>query len=546
MSTLGIIGALAQGYTDAAAERRRQNLSLGEHQRDLQIGLLDKLIADPSTPAEYKDTLLQQRIATTNANQYDKNGMLKLPSLDDTMRQLPPIQRTTPGSIQAPAIQLPSAPPDVGFRTRPDTTGDTAAYAPRPTSAVPLGGATMPSGASGGAGAALPPSGIQKPSGAPSVPPMLQMPTAPPTLPATPVAIPATGAGQFHAMTPQEQVQHDIAIRKSHADALIEQGVSPQQAYVAAGLSIKPELHNIPWGGKAINPYTGQEFSGGVKPIGQPIKMVDDAGNWKLFQRMSDGSMQPVEQDGMVIPPPPSFTPTQRTSTTSDEFGVKSTTTSQTQKIVPGTKGAGAAKTTITKPSAPPTSGGQADTRTPAEKRADFKNQKALELAQAKIGSIPTTATRNMAEKAPSVQHFADNLLAMMDAKDANGAPVLDLGPGASRWQEFWTGKVGTSNPAFTTFRTNAELLATALANMHVGQRGAEQTVKRFENLIAWGKQSPDNMRAALKVIKDYAIVKQHEAMPKPVNLNAPSGSAKTPEDEANEYLQSLGKGGPK
>lgn len=66
-------------------------------------------------------------------------------------------------------------------------------------------------------------------------------------------------------------------------------------------------------------------------------------------------------------------------------------------------------------------------------------------------------------------------------------------------------GKVGAPNPEFTKLRTDVGLLTTKLMRMHVGARGGELMMQHFQNLIDSGKQSPENMRAALDEIDQYA-----------------------------------------
>jgi hypothetical protein len=116
-----------------------------------------------------------------------------------------------------------------------------------------------------------------------------------------------------------------------------------------------------------------------------------------------------------------------------------------------------------------------------------------------------TAATKSMVEAAPGVITLANRVKQLMAAKDAKGNPVLDLGPGASRWQEFMAGKVGSSNAEFTKLRTDIGLLSTKLMRMHVGARGGELIMQHFKDLIDSGKQSPENLNAALDEIIQYA-----------------------------------------
>ena len=110
-----------------------------------------------------------------------------------------------------------------------------------------------------------------------------------------------------------------------------------------------------------------------------------------------------------------------------------------------------------------------------------------------------TAATRTMSEAAPKVVSMVDRVAALVDKQ------AKDLGPMASRWQEFMAGKVGAPNPEFTKLRTDVGLLQTMLMRMHVGARGGQEMMKHFQDLIDTSKQSPQNLKAALGEIKEYA-----------------------------------------
>lgn len=118
---------------------------------------------------------------------------------------------------------------------------------------------------------------------------------------------------------------------------------------------------------------------------------------------------------------------------------------------------------------------------------------------QAGSVNTPTTQTRTMVEAAPKVIGFVDRIGKMIDQQAAS------LGPAASRWSEFMAGKVGAPNPDFTKLRTDVALLQTALMRMHVGARGGEQMMEHFRDLIDVSKQSPENLKAALEEIREYA-----------------------------------------
>ena len=110
-----------------------------------------------------------------------------------------------------------------------------------------------------------------------------------------------------------------------------------------------------------------------------------------------------------------------------------------------------------------------------------------------------SSSTKTMVESAPKVKDFVAKIVPQIDkVKD-------QLGPAAGRWTEFMAGKVGADNPEYTKLRTNIGLLSTLLMRMHVGARGGEYIMKHFQDLIDQGKQSPDNLKAAIGQINDYA-----------------------------------------
>lgn len=116
--------------------------------------------------------------------------------------------------------------------------------------------------------------------------------------------------------------------------------------------------------------------------------------------------------------------------------------------------------------------------------------------AEAK-SKIPTSTSRTMAETAPKVLDLVNQV-----EKDLQN---VQPGPLASRYHEFMTGTVGVADPAWTSYRTNVGLLTTLLMRMHVGARGGTQMMDHFKGLLNQGRQSPENMKAALQEIRTYA-----------------------------------------
>lgn len=132
-----------------------------------------------------------------------------------------------------------------------------------------------------------------------------------------------------------------------------------------------------------------------------------------------------------------------------------------------------------------------------------------------------TSTTRTMIEAAPRVLDFVQRIRPLIQQEQK------DLGPASGRWSEFMAGKVGAPNPNFTKLRTDVGLLQTLLMRMHVGSRGGEYIMKHFQDLIDTGKQSPENLNAALDEIERYANDVAHEGQQGQQPAGAPPPGAK-------------------
>lgn len=168
------------------------------------------------------------------------------------------------------------------------------------------------------------------------------------------------------------------------------------------------------------------------------------------------------------------------------------------------TKATKAFATAIQQPQRPPQqlmlSVGGDGSLTPIQARAGVPlPPNTMTPARASALEGPTTYTKNMTERAPTVLNLADKVLANIDANEKQ------YGPLGSRWDEFTAGKIGLKNEGYTQYKTQVTLLQTALLNMHLGSKGGQQMFEHFKDLLDQAKQDPDNMRTALAAIKDYA-----------------------------------------
>lgn len=141
-----------------------------------------------------------------------------------------------------------------------------------------------------------------------------------------------------------------------------------------------------------------------------------------------------------------------------------------------------------------------------------------------------TSTTKSMIETVPKVQALSKRIRPLIE--ELKG----ELGPGAGRWNEFWAGKVGVADPKFTKLRTDIGLLQTALMRMHVGARGGEQMMEHFKGLIDSGKQSPENLTAALDAIDEYSqdVAAESPAAKREAAKNPPKAEETKPQGKWN------------
>lgn len=126
---------------------------------------------------------------------------------------------------------------------------------------------------------------------------------------------------------------------------------------------------------------------------------------------------------------------------------------------------------------------------------SDEVKQKRLEF----IEETPVNDIKTMQQSVPSV------LQLIKQARDHTEEAKSSLGPAAGRWSQFYSGKVGASNPEFRRLMTDIGLLQTRLMKMHVGARGGVEMMTHFKQYFDAGKDSPENLKAAFDVVEEYA-----------------------------------------
>lgn len=117
----------------------------------------------------------------------------------------------------------------------------------------------------------------------------------------------------------------------------------------------------------------------------------------------------------------------------------------------------------------------------------------ALRLAQL------TGPSRTMIEKAPSVIDLAQKSIDLVNQNQEK------LGPVRGRIREFTVGTLGAKDPSFQALRTNLSLLSSLLLQMHVGARGGQQMIQRFDKKLTAAGPDPDNLKSTLNEIIAYA-----------------------------------------
>jgi hypothetical protein len=127
------------------------------------------------------------------------------------------------------------------------------------------------------------------------------------------------------------------------------------------------------------------------------------------------------------------------------------------------------------------------------DRRAEIANRRALLMS-----SLPTNMEKTEYSRAGSVADFADDLTNKI--KNISD----QLGPGSGRYNDFMTGKVGLDDPQFSAWKTEANLAATRLMQMHTGNRPAEAMFEHFLQMLQ-SNQSPENLLANINEMHRYA-----------------------------------------
>jgi len=167
----------------------------------------------------------------------------------------------------------------------------------------------------------------------------MQIPGAVINPPAPPPAANIANAGQFHMMSPQEQLQRETEAQLARAHQISQETGVP----VERVLGMQPKYSIAPWGAGTFNTQTGEiETASTPKPLGAPVQMIDETGQRRLVQRYQDGTMKPLDNPaGLSVAAPPSTLDTIKSSefhyVDADGNVHAVPTTSTSHKVQPGT-----------------------------------------------------------------------------------------------------------------------------------------------------------------------------------------------------------------
>ncbi len=137
------------------------------------------------------------------------------------------------------------------------------------------------------------------------------------------------------------------------------------------------------------------------------------------------------------------------------------------------------------------------------ERIAQGRNLVSSEIARMRAASQddPNKLTTMMKTQKQQAQA---TLPAIDKALDETEKIAGQLGPTQGRWNEFWQGQVGASDPAYAHYKDEIGMISTAVTLAHARGRMSNELFEHFQNMFDAGKQSPENMIQALNVAKEW------------------------------------------
>lgn len=138
-----------------------------------------------------------------------------------------------------------------------------------------------------------------------------------------------------------------------------------------------------------------------------------------------------------------------------------------------------------------------------AERIATGRNLANKEIAtiRASMANDPNKLTNTM----KTMKQQAQATLPQIDkALDETEKVAGLLGPTEGRWNDFWQGKVGVSDPAYAHYKDEIGMVSTAVTLAHARGRMSNELFEHFQQMFDAGKQSPENMIQALNVAHEW------------------------------------------
>jgi hypothetical protein len=533
---IGLLGALAGGYAQAAETERKRQFEADSQQRQNALGLTKILLDSPNVPPEYKPLLVQYGMDVIHTP-WGK----KVPDFHKQVVTQTP-QVNTPAQTQnapIPSVQLgmPAPPPQnpaaMGTGQQPQgapsmTQSATAANGGTPAyqQTVPIPAA--PAGVGGANPYANPRSVASQSQALPEVSPP-PIPLAPPTIgpngqvsptmtrgggptlpggqaPVTLAPQQIAPAGQFHMLSPQELEQQQTTLMMNRAAQISRETGVP----IARVLNMQEKFGTVPWGGGTYNKDTGEiESAPTAKPIGAPVKMTDETGAYHFIQRYQDGTMRPIaEPEGMKVPTPTAEKPTVKTTTSvfNPETGT-TTTSSTTQKVEPSKLKSTRISTVA--------SGGVGTVGKPGGVVSEMANewandgikppakympyvQKYMAANNMKPGVLPSAQAKGRADAGVAIKPLIEDVRTMLQDPDVRS----QMGVFSGRTTDIER-KLGTIDPKMAKLYGELKSIYSLAGAMH-GWR-AIKVAEEFEKAYGSLKTNPDALLAGMDSMSDTA-----------------------------------------
>jgi hypothetical protein len=109
-----------------------------------------------------------------------------------------------------------------------------------------------------------------------------------------------------------------------------------------------------------------------------------------------------------------------------------------------------------------------------------------------------TNTMKTMKQQAQSTLPGIDRAL------DETEKIAAKLGPVEGRWNDFWQGKIGASDPDFAHYKDEIALVSSAVTLAHARGRMSNELFNHFQKMFDAGHQAPENMIQALNVAKEW------------------------------------------